>query len=112
MADFIYGADGAPRGFRLSNYIYTLDGVPVGRVFAEKAYRLDGSYVGAMINSMVVDKPDVSRQRIAAVAGPERAAPARSEHRRSIGPHHPDCFDDLLPAVRLQEDLLQADHQL
>ena len=96
MADLIYAADGAPRGFRLGNHIYTLDGIPLGRVFAEKAYRLDGSYVGALVNSMLVDKPDVSRRSIGSIPPPP-AAPAQSaESRRPIGQNHPDCFDGLL----------------
>ena len=103
MADLIYAADGTPRGFRMSNYIYDLDGTPLGRVFAEKAYRLDGSYVGALINSMVVDKPDVSRRSIAPVVAPPPAAPAQgAEPRRAIGQSHADCFDRLLGAVEME----------
>ena len=99
MADLVYAADGAPRGFRLGNHIYGLDGVPLGRVFAEKAYRLDGSYVGALINSMVVDKPGVSRRSIVSVPPPPVAPAQNPESRRSIGQNHADCFDGLLEAV-------------
>ena len=96
MADHIYAADGSPRGFRLSNYIYELDGTPVGRVFAEKAYRFDGSYVGAVINGMIVDKPQVSRRSIAATAPPPAMPRQFAESRRPIGHNHADCFDRLL----------------
>ena len=96
MADNIYAADGTPRGFRLSNYIYDLAGNPVGRVFAEKAYRFDGSYVGALINGMVVDKPQVSRRSIAPSSSPPKVPPQSAGDRRSLGQNYPDCFDELL----------------
>lgn len=96
MADNIYAADGTPRGFRMSNYIYSLDGTPIGRVFAEKAYRFDGTYVGALINGMVVDKPDVSRRGIASMTPPPPVPPQHAEARRPIGQTHLDCFDRLL----------------
>ena len=96
MADHIYSADGTPRGFRSSNFIYALDGTPIGRVFAEKAYRLDGSYVGALINSMLVDKPEVSRRNIAAVPPPPALPGQTAESRRPLGVNHADCFDRLL----------------
>jgi hypothetical protein len=96
MADIIYAADGAPRGFRLGAHIYDLNGAPLGRVFAEKAYRLDGSFVGALINSMVVDKPEVSRRSIPSAAAPGAAPAQRAEPRRPIGQNHPDCFDGLI----------------
>jgi hypothetical protein len=96
MADLIYAADGSPRGFRLSNFIYAMSGEPVGRVFAEKAYRLDGSYVGALINSMIVDKPAVSRRNLPAVPPPPAVPPLHGEPRRPIGQTHADCFDRLL----------------
>ncbi len=99
MADNIYAADGSPRGFRLSNYIYSLDGTPIGRVFAEKAYRFDGSYVGALINGMVVDKPEVSRRQIAPMTAPQPMPAQHAESRRPIGQNHLDCFDDLLTAA-------------
>ena len=96
MADIIYAADGTARAFRLSNFIYDLDGTPAGRVFAEKAYRFDGSYVGALINGMIVDKPQVSRRSIAPLTPPP-AVPRRSaDMRRPIGQNHVDCFDRLL----------------
>ena len=96
MADHIYAADGSPRGFRLSNYIYDLQGTPIGRVFAEKAYRFDGSYVGALVNGMVVDKPQVSRRGIAPVEPPPPVPPLSAGPRRPIGQEHADCFDLLL----------------
>lgn len=96
MADHIYAADGTPRGFRLSNYIYDLQGTPIGRVFAEKAYRFDGLYVGALINGMVVDKPQVSRRSIAAITPPPPVPTVNAETRRPIGQNHADCFDLLL----------------
>jgi hypothetical protein len=96
MADHIYAADGTPRGFRLSNYIYALDGVPIGRVFAEKAYRFDGLYVGALINGMVVDKPQVSRRSINPLTPPPPVPTQNAESRRPIGQNHADCFDRLL----------------
>src|SRR5687768_13427017 len=102
MADHIYSADGVPRGFRSSNFIYALDGTPIGRVFAEKAYRLDGSYVGALINSMIVDKPDVSRRSIKAVAVPPVMARQTAEPRRPLGLNHADCFDRLLAGAETQ----------
>ncbi|HEY0115945.1 MAG TPA: hypothetical protein VGB54_09505 [Allosphingosinicella sp.] len=98
MADHIYAADGTSLGFRLSHYIYDLEGTPIGRVFAEKAYRFDGSYVGAMINSMVVDKPQVSRRSIKTLAPPPAVPMRRAESRRPIGQDHADCFDRLLAA--------------
>jgi hypothetical protein len=96
MADTIYAADGTARGFRLSNYIYHLDGRPIGRVFAEKAYRFDGSYVGALINSMVVDKPQVSRRSIQPLTPPPPVPTQQAESRRPIGVNHADCFERLL----------------
>jgi len=96
MSDVIYSASGAPHGFRLSNYIYDLHGNPVGRVFAEKAYRFDGSYVGALVNSMLVDKPLVSSRSIPAVTPPPPVPPLSAESRRPIGQNHSDCFDRLL----------------
>jgi hypothetical protein len=99
MADNIYAADGSPRGFRLSNYIYALDGTPIGRVFAEKAYRFDGSYVGALINGMIVDKPEVSRRRIAPITPPPPMPMQHAESRRPIGQSYVDCFDKLLAAT-------------
>ncbi len=97
MADYIYASDGEPRGYRLSNFIYALDGVPLGRVFAEKAYRFDGTYAGALINNMVVDKPDVSKRSIPAAAPPPAMAPVRgAETRRPIGTYYADCFERLL----------------
>ena len=96
MADHIYAADGTPRGFRLSNYIYALDGEPIGRVFAEKAYRFDGLYVGALINSMIVDKPQVSRRSLRPLAPPPAVPTQNTGPRRPIGQNHPECFDRLL----------------
>ena len=96
MADHIYASDGAARGFRLSNYIYDLEGNPVGRVFAEKAYRLDGSYVGALINGMIVDKPEVSKRSIAPVSPPPAVPRQNADSRRPIGETHADCFDRLV----------------
>lgn len=95
--DFLYTTEGEPQGFRIGGYIYTLDGTPVGKVFAEKAYRLDGSYVGAVINNMVVDKPDVSRRSLPRCPVPPKAAlPHNIEGRRPIGPSWPECFQGLL----------------
>ena len=93
IMDVIYGADGTPRAFRLGNHIYDLDGLPVGKVFAEKAYRLDGSYVGALVNSMVVDKPYVSTRSMAATTPPPSMQVRSAEPRRPIGQTYPDCFD-------------------
>lgn len=99
MADYIYAADGTPRGFRLSDYIYDLSGLPIGKVFAEKAYRLDGSYVGALINSMVVDKPGLSVRGIAPVVPPPAVPAQNTGSRRPSGQGHVDCFDRFLLAA-------------
>jgi hypothetical protein len=96
--DYLYTTDGRPQGFRLSDYIYALDGTPIGKVFAEKAYRLDGTYVGAVINNMVVDRPDVSRRSLRPCPIPPRASlPQNVGHRRPIGESWPECFQALLP---------------
>ena len=95
MADYLYTSEGRPQGFRLSSYIYAIDGTPLGRVFAEKAYRLDGTYVGAVINNMVVDKPDVSRRSLRSDSTPPMAMPQTNvASRRPIGETFPDCFQD------------------
>ena len=97
MADCIYTSDGQPQGFRLSGHIYALDGKPIGRVFAEKAYRLDGTYVGAVVNNMVVDKPNVSRRSMPAAPPPAPAVPPHGlVSRRPVCESFPDCFDLLL----------------
>jgi hypothetical protein len=95
--DYIYSSDGVPQAFRLSDYIYALDGTAIGKVFAEKAYRLDGTYVGAVINNMVVDRPDVSRRSLRPSPSPPNASlPQNIEGRRPIGESWPECFQDLL----------------
>lgn len=95
--DYLYTTEGEPQGFRLSDYIYALDGTPIGKVFAEKAYRLDGTYVGAVVNNMVVDKPDVSRRSLRPCPIPPKAAlPHNVQGRRPIGETWPDCFAGLL----------------
>ena len=97
MADYIYAADGRPRGFRLSNFIYNLEGVPVGRVWAEKAYSLSGRYVGAIVNHMIVDKPAVSRRDLPPISTPATVvAPPNAESRRPMGEEFADVFDRLL----------------
>ena len=96
MADFLYSSEGRPQGFRLGSHIYAIDGTPVGRVFAEKAYRLDGHYVGALVNSMVVDRPDVSRRSLPSAPPPPRGVPpVNAEARHPIGESFPDCFGHL-----------------
>ena len=95
--DYLYTTDDEPQGFRIGGHIYALDGTPVGRVFAEKAYRLDGTYVGAVVNNMVVDRPDVSRRSLRPSPIPPKAAlPENVQGRRPIGETWPDCFRGLL----------------
>lgn len=95
--DYLYSSEGEPQGFRQGDHIYTLDGTPIGKVFAEKAYRLDGTYIGAVINNMVVDKPDVSRRSIRPSPAPPKASlPNNVQGRRPIGESWPDCFAGLL----------------
>ena len=98
MADYIYDAQGQPRGFRLGAFIYALDGEAIGRVWAEKAYRLDGTYVGAVVKNMVVDKPSVSRRNMPAVQNPGPAQPPAggAESRRPVGDNVVDVFHLLL----------------
>ncbi len=99
MADYVYDAQGQPKGFRLGQYIYRMDGTAVGRVWAEKAYRLDGTYVGALHKNMVVDKPSVSRRNLPAVADPGKARPpGGAESRRPMDNGLIDVFH-LLTAV-------------
>lgn len=95
--DYLYTSEGEPQGFRFGDHIYALDGTPVGKVFAEKAYRLDGTYVGAVVNNMVVDKPDVSRRSLRPFPVPPKAAlPYNVQGRRPIGQTWPECFGRLL----------------
>lgn len=97
MADYLYASDGSPRAFRLGDHIHDLDGVPIGRVFAEKAYRLDGTYVGAVVNNMIVDRPDVSRRsRPPEPAPPAAVPPPGGEQRKPVCETFPDCFERLL----------------
>ncbi|MFN3388504.1 MAG: 4-fold beta flower protein [Allosphingosinicella sp.] len=97
MADFLYTSEGRPQGFRLGNHVYAIDGTPVGRVFAEKVYAMDGAYVGALVNNMVVDRPDVSRRAMPPAEAPAPAVPpARAEPRRPVSQSWPDCFALLL----------------
>lgn len=98
--DYLYTTEGKPQGFRIGDHIYALDGTAIGKVFAEKAYRLDGTYVGAVINNMVVDKPDVSRRSTRPSAAPPNATlPRNVQDRRPVGESWPECFGGLLPEV-------------
>ena len=104
MADFLYDADGRPRGFRLGSHIYTLDGTAVGRVWAEKAYRLDGTYVGAILKNMVVDKPNVSRRNMPPIPYPGDAPPERGAgSRHPIGESFDDVFDRLVKPEKVPD---------
>jgi hypothetical protein len=106
MADYIYDAQGLPKGFRLGAFIYALDGSAIGRVWAEKAYRLDGTYVGAVVKNMVVDKPSVSRRNMPPVAdpGPARPPAGGAESRRPVGDNVIDVFHLLLEPARVAAD--------
>jgi hypothetical protein len=98
MADYLYDAQGLPKGFRLGAYIYALDGAAIGRVWAEKAYRLDGTYVGAVVKNMIVDKASVSRRNMPPIADPGPAQPPAggAESRRPVGDNVVDVFHLLL----------------
>ena len=98
--DYLYTTEGKPQGFRIGDHIYALDGTAIGKVFAEKAYRLDGTYVGAVINNMVVDKPDVSRRSMPPAPAPPKATlPHNVQDRRPVGESWPECFQALLPGA-------------
>ena len=93
MADFIYRSDGSPAGFRLGEHIFAMDGLPLGRVFAEKAYRLDGEYVGIITNSMILDRPGMSRHRLRMTSSPDRAdAASNAGSRLPVHEQYEDCF--------------------
>ena len=96
MADFIYDTRGSPRGFRLGAYIYALDGTPLAKVFAEKVFNLAGDYVGLIMNSMVLDRPGLSRRSMPPSSRPSPVAPMHgAECRRPICEAYADCFDRL-----------------
>jgi hypothetical protein len=100
MADYIYDTRGTPKGFRLGAYIYALDGTPLAKVFAEKVFNLAGDYVGLIMNSMVLDRPGVSRRSMPPSTRPSPVAPMHgAECRRPICEGYPDCFDRLIDPV-------------
>jgi hypothetical protein len=48
---------------------------------------------------MIVDKPEVSRRRIAPITPPPPMPMQHAESRRPIGQSYVDCFDKLLAAT-------------
>ena len=100
MTMYVYGTDGAPRGFLFETTIFDLGGAPLGRVVGSRVHRFDGSYVGEWFHQMVVERPTARPRSIPPIAVPARRDPApASYNRRPVAEYAacPDAFDRLEP---------------